>query len=142
MTRKPLKFNVVREAYDMADTGGMGSVTVYVSCETGEIYWQGDYIDNEEPLPEDLDDTEKYFCMPDKYDLDLGKPLVLRFAREHMPDHFDKVYDIFSSRGAYARFKDLLEYQDKIQQWYDFEEAETNKALREWCELEGIELVD
>lgn len=29
-----------------------------------------------------------------------------------------------------------------LQQWYDFEEAQTDKALREWCGEEGIELAD
>jgi hypothetical protein len=33
--------------------------------------------------------------------LDLGKPLVLDFAREFLPDDYDEVRHIFSRRGAY-----------------------------------------
>ena len=45
-----------------------------------------------------------------KNDLDLGSRLALRFADQHLPEKAaDKVYDIFRRKGAYARFKDLLE---------------------------------
>jgi hypothetical protein len=35
---------------------------------------------NDEELPDDID-NEKYIAIPDKRELDLGKPLVLDFAR-------------------------------------------------------------
>ena len=37
-------------------------------------------------LPDDIDD-EKYIAIPNKKELDLGKPLVLDFTREFLPDN-------------------------------------------------------
>ena len=54
-------------------------------------------------------------------ELDLGKPLALDFARQFLPGDFDDVRQFFSRRGAYARFKDLLDRRGVLDQWYDFE---------------------
>jgi hypothetical protein len=57
-------------------------------------------LDDLDELPDDIDDSEKYVQIPNKRELDLGKPLVLNFARQFLPDDFDEVRQIFSSRGA------------------------------------------
>ena len=93
-------------------------------------------------LPDDIDDTEKFLQIPDKRELDLGRPLALDFAREFLPDDFDDVRQFFSRRGAYARFKDLLDQRGALAQWYDFEAKAEEKALREWCDLNSIEVSD
>jgi catechol 2,3-dioxygenase-like lactoylglutathione lyase family enzyme len=122
--------------YVSSDGGGMNQA---VLCRTsGKIYWQSDYDDELEELPEDIDDDEKYIPIPDKKELDLGKRLVLRFARERIPDHFDEVDRIFSRKGAYGRFKDFLVHRNKLQEWYDFEAKAQKEALREWCEDNDI----
>ncbi len=86
----------------------------------------------EEP-PADIDDESLYLTVPNKRDLDLGRELAFRFAETHLPDFYQKVIDIFHQRGAYARFRDLLEYQDQLEAWYAFEEHETRQALRAWA---------
>jgi hypothetical protein len=93
-------------------------------------------------LPDDIDDSEKFLQIPDKRELDLGKPLALDFAREFLPDDFDEVRQFFSRRGAYARFKELLDRRGALDQWYDFEAKAEERALRMWCELNSIELSD
>jgi hypothetical protein len=47
---------------------------------------------------------------------------------------------IFSRRGAYRRYKDLLEQKGLLDEWYDFEQQRTRQALLDWCEENGIEL--
>jgi hypothetical protein len=37
-----------------------------------------------------LHDSEKYVQIPNKRELDLGKPLVLDFAGQFLPDDFDE----------------------------------------------------
>ena len=98
--------------------------------------------DEIEELPEDIDDREKYVAIPDKRDLDLGRRLVFRFVREFLPDDYDEVSRLFSRRGAYGGFRDLLHRRHAVKQWYDFENKATEAALREWCESESIELTD
>ena len=67
-----------------------------------------------------------------------GTPLVFAFAREFLPDEFNEVRRMFDRRGAYARFKDLLQRRKALDRWYDFETRATEAALREWCEINGI----
>jgi hypothetical protein len=90
-------------------------------------------------LPDDIDD-EKYISIPDKRELDLGKPLVLDFAREFLPDDYDEVRRIFSRRGAYRRYKDLLVRRDALERWDDFSRRAEEAALREWCAENEIDL--
>ena len=87
---------------------------------------------------EDIDDREKYVKLPNKRDLDLGPRLVMRFTREELPDRYDEVAEIFSRRGAYRRFKDLLEHEGALDKWFEFENAAEEKALREWCADNGV----
>jgi hypothetical protein len=69
-----------------------------------------------------------------------GKPLVLDFAREFLPDDYDEVRHIFSRRGAFRRYKDLLVRRAVLERWYDFSNKSEEAALREWCAQNGIEL--
>lgn len=80
--------------------------------------------------------------MPNKRELDLGKPLVLDFARKVLPEDLDEVHEMFRRRAAYSSFRELLMKRRTIQQWHDFENAETERALREWCQLNSIVLAD
>jgi hypothetical protein len=112
---------------------------------TGKIYWRSEFSDLDEfndELPDDIEDEANYVAIPDKRELDLGKPLVLDFAREFLPDDFDEVRWMFSKRGAYKNFRALLIRRNVLDRWYDFESKATERALREWCELNSIAVTD
>jgi GNAT superfamily N-acetyltransferase len=47
-----------------------------------------------------------------------------------------------SRRGAFARFKDLLDRRGVLDQWYDFEAKAEERALRMWCDLNSIDVSD
>jgi hypothetical protein len=64
--------------------------------------------------------------------LDLGKALAVDFIRQALPAHYGKVAGFFNRRGAYRRYKELLERQRKLEEWYAFEASATKQALREW----------
>lgn len=111
----------------------------FVSRETGRVVLRGEGI--EEPPPEDLDDGSVWVRVPDKRELDLGRRLVQRFADERLtPALAERVDACFRRRGAYARFKDLLEDHGHLQHWFAFEADATEAALREWCASVGIRL--
>jgi hypothetical protein len=59
-----------------------------------------------------------------------------------LPDEFDRVDAIFSKRGAYSRFKDLLEEKGLLDKWYNFEDERNRNALMQWCIENDIELED
>src|SRR5258708_5890139 len=102
-----VSFSDLQLAFEFVSSGGMGENEAYLDRRSGKIYWHSEFGENDEELPDDIDD-EKYISIPDKRELDLGKPLVLDFAREFLPDDYDEVRHIFSRRGAYRRYKDLL----------------------------------
>ena len=100
-------------------------------------------MEEDEELPEDIGDPDKYITLPHKNEFDLGKRLVLRFCAGELSDEdYDKVEDIFTRKGAYARYKNLLESRGLLEAWYKYEEAETEAALREWAEEEGLKIVE
>ena len=123
---------------------GRGQHEALLCRQTGKVYWRSEASDLEEfenELPDDIEDDEKYIAIPDKKELGLGKPLVLDFAREFLPDDFDEVRSIFSKRGAYQKFRAWLIRRNILDRWYEFQSKATERALREWCEYHSIEVV-
>ncbi len=126
-------------AFEFLSTGG-SDTSAYLCRETGKVFWHSEFGDNFEELPDDVDDEAKYVALPNPRDLDLGKRLVMRFALEEFADHYDEVAEIFSRRGAYRRFRDLLTREGALDKWYAFEAAAKEKALREWCAENEVEV--
>lgn len=137
----PVSWKELSDAFEFVSAAG-GDGQAFLCKESGAIYWRSELIEEQEELPDDLDDSEKYIELPDKRDLALGKPLVLDFARQILPNDFEDIRDIFSRSGAYQRFKRLLERRDALDAWYDFEAKAQKKALRDWCEAYSIEVID
>lgn len=78
--------------------------------------------------------------IPHKNDLDLRTSLVFEFVETHIPGAYDHVRQIFRSRGAYGRFKNLLERKGLLENWYDFERRREEETLRHWCLVNKIQL--
>jgi Uncharacterised protein family (UPF0158) len=135
----PVSFSDLQLALEFVSSGGIGENEAYLDRQSGKIHWHSEFGDNDEKLP-DYIENEKYIAIPDKRELDLGEPLVLDFAREFLTDDYDEVRHIFSRRGAYRRYKDLLVRRGVLERWYDFSNKSEEKALREWCAENGIEL--
>lgn len=79
-------------------------------------------------------------AVPNKHDLNLGKNLALAFAEKQLADSYQTVANFFRQRGAYGRFKELLERKGCLEAWYDYEAKATELALREWAAEEGLSI--
>ena len=113
----------------------------YICKKTGKTYFQSECYDTpEEPIPDDIDLNPQYLILPSKNELDLGKPLVIEFISQHLPSELENVYSIFRTKGAYSRFKNLLEYRGILDKWYEYEQSSLNKALLTWCIENDIEV--
>ena len=112
----------------------------YLCKETGKIFYTSEIGDSDE-LPDDIDDSDKYIEIPHKNELELGKRLVFEYVSKFLPDDLDRVDSIFSRRGAYSRFKDLLEEKGQLDEWHKFEDDQTKNALIQWCTDNDIEFV-
>lgn len=142
----PASFSEILEASEFASMdSGLGEHHAFLCRRTGKIYWHSEFSDvaelNDE-LPDDIGDDERYIAIPDKRELGLGKPLALDFAHEYLPSDFDEVRNIFGKRGAYRQFRALLARRNAVDRWYEFESKATERALRDWCELNSIIVVD
>ena len=138
--QRPAKLDDLEEALFFLAAGG--DAEAWLCRDTGAVLWHSDGFDELGPLPEDIDDADRYVAVPDKRDLGLGKPLALEFARMHLPDCYEQVCAMFSRRGAYARFKDLLDRRGSLDAWHQWEADQTRQALRVWCADNDIELAD
>ena len=127
------------DAYLYCDTGDYENES-YLCLKTGKFYFKSDYDDEAEPLPKDVYENENYIAIPYKADLDIPHPRD--FVYKKMPEHINTINEIFSRRGAYRRFKDWLIRIDRIDNWYKYENQATEKALRDWCKENKINLVD
>ena len=116
----------------------VGDHYVYLNRMTGQLYYDSDASEDE--IPEDVDDSKKYLLIPTKQDLGLGKPLVLEFVSEYLPEHVNEVHAIFSRKGAYQRYKALLCTLEKLEDWYQYEAEKQKEALINWCEENDIEV--
>lgn len=134
------KFNEILDAFEFVSFGPPMEHAAYLSKETGAIYCHSEFGDNLEELPPDIDEEGKYLSIPHKNDLDLGKHLAIGFAEDFLADDVGKVREIFSRRGAYARFKDLLEHRGMLNRWYEFETSAQRHALLKWCRDNGLQV--
>ena len=135
-----VNINELEMAIEFNSSGVYSDDYAYLDTESGQIYYVSDAID-EEP-PDDIEENEKYLLLPTKQELELGKSLALQFVNETASDLSSVVYSIFSSRGAYSRFKSLLESKGLLEQWYTYEQNKTREALKEWCSANEIKCND
>ena len=136
----PIKFIYIEDAFFFVSMGEMYMNSAILCIKTGQVFYISDFGDSDE-LPEDIDDDlDKYIEIPHKNELNLGKPLVLEFSAMHLPDNLEKVNSFFHKKGAYSRFKNLLEAKGLLDKWYAFEEAEQKSALMEWCKDNDINI--
>jgi hypothetical protein len=136
-----VKYEDLSAAFDFVSLAAPMEHQAYISIDTGTIYWISDANPLDEEIPEDLETSDRYIAVPHKNDLDLGSDLALRFAADLRPGLHHRVEQFFRSRGAYARFKELLASEGCLDKWYAFEAESTERALRNWCTENNINVI-
>jgi hypothetical protein len=133
-----VSFEELLTAFDWVSAGDAAALdcSAYVSKRTGKVHWVGDGVDEESP--EDIEDGSVYVAVPHKSELDLARSLALRFVEAHLPRSYETVYQYFRKRGAYSRFKALLERAGQLEAWHRYEQNAVEEALRQWCEEQGL----
>jgi|SRR5450830_74599 len=129
----PVAFADLLDAFEWVSAMAPMENSAYVSRATGKTYLASRVMALDDELPEDIDDGSLYVAVPHKIDLNLGMNLAISFTEDNLPDSYKDVCGIFRQRGAYGRFKDLLERKGCLDAWYAYEAKSTERALREWC---------
>lgn len=138
-----IRYFDLEAAFEWASTDAGFALRAYISKTDGRTYHTGaDYRPPDEKLPEDLDDPQQYWSVPNKRDLDLGNRLALRYVEQALPEDLEDVYDFFRHRGAWGRFRDLIERRGHLKAWYAFSENATRSALLEWAKEEGLQVIE
>ena len=135
-----ISFSDLEDAFLFVSSEAPFTHSAVINKNTGTTYYQSDLSDFND-FPEDVE-SEEYLDIPHKQDLDLGTNLVFDFVSKFIPDKYDDVNRIFNNKGAYRRFKALLESLGKLEKWYDFENERTKLALLEWCKENNLIISD
>ena len=135
-----VKHDDLSPAFDFVGSAPPTENNAYISLDTGEIFWTSELNPVEEDVPDDLETSDRYIAVPHKNDLGLGRNLALRFVMQQLPERHEQVAGIFRRKGAYARFKQLLESEGMLGKWYEFEAESVERALKEWCAENGIQI--
>lgn len=118
---------------------GDGSAKALVARETGMIHLLNDeYMDEEAPLPADLEGDDRYVSVPPAGTLGVGDELVFRFAASHLAGDQATVRELFRERDTEG-FARLLEERGAGDAWERFRKEQTETALRRWCDEHGLE---
>lgn len=139
----PVKLSELVDAFEFVSVSDLDEHQAYICKRTGRIIFVSEGVDLEEDieLPDDPELAD-YLPVPHRRDLDLGRRLALSFVAEKLPGSFDKASEIFSRKGAYSRFKQLLRATGTLDNWHAFEARATELALEEWCVEVGVTLID
>jgi hypothetical protein len=137
-----IAYDEISSAFEFVSSAPPAEHNAYISLDTGKIHWISELAFAEDERPDDLDESDRYLAVPHKNDLDLGKNLALRFAAQEMPGSYERVRTIFGRKGAYRQFKQLLETNGLLEKWYRSEADAQDKALREWCAENGIQIIE
>jgi hypothetical protein len=138
-----VKYADLSMAFDFVSDAAPMEHNAYVSLDTGMVYWTSDFNDAfDDENPDDLESSDRYLAIPHKNELDLGRSLALRFIAQALPACYGQVEEFFRRQGAYSRFKDLLAREGALELWYSFEADSVERALRQWCAENGLEIVE
>jgi hypothetical protein len=133
-------FSEIELAFDSVSSQMPSMCTAYISRDDGKFYYLDDATGVYDDLPDDFETSEQYIEIPHKNDLNLGRDLVFEFINKTAPSFSDEVRTIFSRKGAYQRYKALLVRNGLLDDWFSYEQSETEAALKGWCKENSIEL--
>ena len=136
-------FSDIEDALMFVSSSGYGENSALLDKSTGKIYYRSAYgeLDEFEEFPEDEYDPDIHIEIPHKNDLGLGRDLVFEFVETFISDDYERIDKIFRKRGAYSKYKDLLDSKGLLQKWYDFENQREQSMLLKWCEENEIDIM-
>ena len=137
-----VKFDDLSLAFEFVGSAPPSENNAYIALDAGQIYWTSELNPLDEEVPRDLETSDRYLLLPHKAEFDLGKGLALCFAVSELPHCHDQIVGFFQRKGAYARFKDLLDSEGALERWYRYEAEATEKALRDWCAENDIHVIE
>ena len=132
-----IKYSDIEDAFLYVSSDQPFMNTAVLNKKTGEIFYHSE-LSGEDDFPEDVE-NDNYIEIPHKNDLNLGRNLVFDFVLKYIPEKSYEVESFFHRKGAYSKYKYLLEKLNLLDKWYKFEDEKTKAMLLEWCHENGIQ---
>ena len=137
-----VNYNELRNAFEFVSSDSPSVQNAYISLDTGEIFWVSASVELEETVPDDVTTSTRYLAVPHKNELQLGQKMALEFIDRALPDQYNTVASFFRKRGAYRRFKELLQAEGMLEPWFAYEANACDEELRIWCDENNIKLTN
>ena len=133
-----VKLGVILDAIEMADD----NYTYFLDLETGESVFLADELitglDNEGLEDEIEESPERYLRLPTKFEIH-EYHIMEEFIWTLKGEKADKLERAIRGRGAFRRFKDMVDRMGILQRWYDFQSEYYRKLAAQWCQEHGLE---
>ena len=134
-----VKFHDIEHAVEFVSFN-FGENEVFLSRDTGKLFYIHEIdASMSDELPADFEEGG-YLSIPGKNQLGLKQNLVHEFANGCSDEIQQKIRDCFRKRGAYRRFRALLDRNGLLDAWYKFENQAERDAICAWCADNKIEL--
>lgn len=124
-----LKLSEVVDALSSVDINS----TAYFNKKTNEILWKWDFNQEYSTYKEDDEFNDDIICMfdfTDKNDYDIMQSFINIVENEELRN---RLYYCTKGKGAFRRFRKILEECDLIEEWYKYQDIEYKKMAKEWC---------
>lgn len=144
-SRPTVKLALVIEAIEMADDNS----TAYYDLEKQELIWHMedfgyDQEEEDEVIENMIEEgwNTRFFRLPEKFDIN-EYGIMEEFIYDELPDGaIQKQFEsAIRGKGAFRRFRDLLDCLGITQEWYDYLEKAHKKLAIKWCEVNELNYI-
>lgn len=134
-----VNLSVILDAIEMADD----NYTYFLDLETGESVFLVDELitglDNEGLEDEIEENFERYLRLPTKFEINeyhIMEEFIWSLPEGRQQDRLERA---IQGRGAFRRFKDMVDDLGIEKRWYQYEADAYKKMAIEWCRDHEIE---
>lgn len=112
---------------------------------SGEIHLIYDgMVDGEinQELEEYICESDDFITLPEKYeinDYEIMREFIYTLPNGKLQDN---LLNAISGRGAFRRFREVLDDYGKTEKWYAYKEAAYEQIARDWAERNDIEIIE
>lgn len=137
-----IDLGVVLDAIEMADD----NYTYFLDVESGDSVMLADELvtglDNEGLEDEIENNPDRYLRLPTKFEIHeyhIMEEFIWSLNNDSLAS---KLENAIRGKGAFRRFKDLVNYMGIEKQWYPYQTNAYKKIAKKWCEDNKVEYIE
>ncbi len=124
-----IKLSKVRDAlYDVSM-----ETSCYFNTKTNEILWHFDFNEEYSTYTEDDEFNDNIISMFDFYtknDYDIMQDFISSISNDLLRN---ELYNKTRGKGAFNRFREITDFNNITDDWYEFQDNEYKKIAENWC---------